>query len=853
MTLRSISLLLLLVTQSALPGQDADLLMRKGDEALNSGLWEMAALHYNECLANTALEAAKKSQAAIRLAEAWIRDGKPAEALELLDQSFMAQHPETPFWRGQALAALGRFSDAVAILAPLTREPTAPFRREAVFTTASLELALGKPDAALTALSSIADSSDPALVAKARLHQVEILLDLGRAAEARETMPAESSIGAAEKPLATFLDANLLLAEDQPADAALKFQSLVDQAQGQSLRRHHAAVIGLADSLIATGATEAAADVLLNFIQEHPDTPQLEAMFKRLLDALPESPTPTDPVLERLTQWIPPSEIPATGAIAISGNSAVSAWPGLATPNELLAFSLYTRAIGLHRIGTPAAHHEARSLLMRLRLENPGHFLSSRALLLDAEWALEQGASDRAFHILEILRDTATSPLIQGEAAFLQARTAYQLGDRDKAIPLFEEAARSLSGDEANTALLNAAIVRLTESSAAATPILQSEAPENRTLATDLELERALSTADSGARRAAIEEFLIHHPDHPREAEARLAAADAALSGPSQDLSFARAQLETIAANPEKSKDLPPARVALVRLRVEDLSQDSEAAIAAARSILEQFPGDPAAVEASLTLGRHLFLTGNYNDARLILEKLAASDTDPARAQAAWLLAARSAALVPTSQSQQEALILFDKAIASQGPISSLAKLEKARLMIDMNRLSEASGFLREWFDELPETDPLHLPAGLMLGEAIYAQGSVNPNSLSEALQVYDSLLVHAKEFPAVFNRIQYLRGRTLEQIPDETDPTLKREKQAFIAYYSVLETDAPPAEWTYFELCGFRALALLEKAGRWPAAIACAKKIASFNGPRAKEAATRASQLQLKHMIWED
>jgi hypothetical protein len=44
-----------------------------------------------------------------------------------------------------------------------------------------------------------------------------------------------------------------------------------------------------------------------------------------------------------------------------------------------------------------------------------------------------------------------------------------------------------------------------------------------------------------------------------------------------------------------------------------------------------------------------------------------------------------------------------------------------------------------------------------------------------------------------------------------------------------------------------------LEKAGRWPAAIACAKKIASFNGPRAEEATTRASQLQLKHMIWED
>jgi hypothetical protein len=124
---------------------------------------------------------------------------------------------------------------------------------------------------------------------------------------------------------------------------------------------------------------------------------------------------------------------------------------------------------------------------------------------------------------------------------------------------------------------------------------------------------------------------------------------------------------------------------------------------------------------------------------------------------------------------------------------------------------------------------------------------------LTEALAVYDQLLSHTEQQPAVFNRLQYLRGRTLEQIPNEKDPSKKREKEAFIAYYSVLETPNPPAEWHYFELCGFRALALLEKAARWPTAIACAKKIASFNGPRAGEASARASQLQLQHMIWED
>jgi hypothetical protein len=68
-----------------------------------------------------------------------------------------------------------------------------------------------------------------------------------------------------------------------------------------------------------------------------------------------------------------------------------------------------------------------------------------------------------------------------------------------------------------------------------------------------------------------------------------------------------------------------------------------------------------------------------------------------------------------------------------------------------------------------------------------------------------------------------------------------------------VLESDSPPPEWEYFELCGRRALALLEKAGRWQAAITVARKIASFKGPQAEKFAADASRIQLEQMIYED
>ncbi len=851
MQVRLIFPFVLVAMHSALAGQDARQRLHMGDDALASGLWEVAALHYDYCLRQPELGPEEKSRVGVRLAEAWVRQGKPKDALDLLQKSFVSGHPEAPFWQGQALVASGRLADAITVLNGTLEVADAPFRTEAVFTIENLQLALGQPDAAIVSLSGLAAGSDAALAAKAKLHQAEILIDLGQAAKARDVMPEAQQISQPDRALATFIEARLALAENRPKDAIAAFQSLVDDPRGQSSRRYQLAAIGLADSLSADGKLNDALSFLMNFIQEYPESPELDSMFQRLAAWMPEVPTMTDPVLSRLAQWITPTEIPAAGLIASMDAGAAGSWPLAANTTELAAQAIFTRAVGLNRVSSPEARAEARALLNRLRMEKPGHLLADRALFESARRALADGDDSQAFFLLDTLKQSSRHRNLLGKAAFLEAETAYANGDKAAAAKLFKEAADSLDAIEADQARYNAALSRFMLDPSVPMTVLQTELPENSPLSADLEIERALAIEKPDERRTAIEEFLTRNPQHPRMAEARLAAAEAALTGPDPDLSFARAQLDTLNATPEATTGLSPLRLAMVNLRIEDVSGDQAAAIARARALIEAFPNDPAAAEASLILGRNLFQTRSYNDARIVLEKLAAADADSSRAQAAWLLAARSAALVPTSQSHQEAIALFDKAIALKGDLTSIALLEKTRLMIDINRLAEAAVILRAWFDKLDPGDPLHLPAGLLLGEATYAQGGAA--TLAEALAVYDELLEHAEGKPGVFNRIQYLRGRTLEQIPDPDDPALKRESQAFVAYYSVLETTEPPEEWHYFELCGFRALALLEKAGRWPAAIACAKKIASFKGPRAEEANTRANQLQLKHMVWEE
>jgi thioredoxin-like negative regulator of GroEL len=844
----------LLARQSALLGQGADVLLQKGTEALTSGLWEMAELHFKQALAEPENPAEMQSLIGVRLAETLVREGNTIDALDLLAKSFVSSHPEVPFWKAQALASQGRFAEAIAIFSTQLSTPGAPYRIEAGLTQASLQLAIGQAQAALDTLASLTPHADKDTLTKIQLQQVEILIDLERLPEARAAMPPAETVSPQNASHAAFLNAQLLLRENRPADAEAVLQLLVNHPQDQPPARHAAAAIGLADALHAQGKAEAAALSLLAFIQEHPRSALLETLFQRLIRWLPDRPTLTDPILERVAQWIPPPTPRPLGILADPSNqdsAATAAWPEDPPENDLqnlLAYSLYTRAIGIHRIGTPETKTESLRLLNRLRLENPNHPLANRALYQLAVWRLQEGSPRQALVILEALHESAPSSTLKGEASFLQARIKHLEGKPGETIALFEEAALLLSGAEARLARQHAAISRFRSGESPGTQLIQQQnSPPDPELEIDIQLEKALATTPPGAAKTALEEFLNQHPDHARAPEARLAALQAALAGPAPDITFARAQLDALTPATEAPPSLPAAQLAFARLLIAERSKDGPATIAAAQLILDNHPGDPVAADAALILGRCLFQAGDYNPARLVLEKLAAADTDPARTQVAWLLAARSAALGGTPQSKEQALILFDNAISGKGPLSAVATLEKAGHLIEMYRLAEASTFLESWIKTLAKDDPLQLPAGLLLGEALYAQGSTNPASLLGALAVYDNLLSHAKNQPALFNRLQYLRGITLEQLPDEKDPTQKREKEAFQAFLSVLDTTTPPLEWEYFERCGFRALTYLEKdETRLQTAITIAKKIASFQGPRAAEAAARASNLQL-------
>lgn len=833
---------------------------RIGEAALADELWDVAAIHFGEILNLKPLQPDDKTRATLLLAEALIRSGKPDDALKLLDSPTLSSAPGIHFWKGQALAALDLLPEALQELD--TAAQTSPdLAVEAALTRSSLFLSLRQPDDALAVLRPLTRHSDPSISIDARLREVEILLDLGRTADARKTMPPLADVPATKSAGARFIEASLLLAESKPAEAEQWFFDLVSDPSRQSLSRHHAASLGYADAIATQGDTARASDSLLSFIQENPASPFLDDAFSRLIHWLPQEPAANHPVLLRLSQWAKPRSTAGDtllpgAATSLETSNIAGTSPLAAGPSNLTVEATFALAQGLRRMANPASRAEAGRLLTWLELNYPQHPLTPRVLLLSARWLLDDNHPDRAGVLLDHLVETFPDTPDAGEAYSLKARAAYTAGAFSDAADLYRKSADSLSGPAARSAALNAAIARFRHDGTF--PVATAENPgspaADPALQADLELEQALLTTPPDAARAALETFLTRHPGHPRADEARLAAANAALTSQPPDLSMAKAQLDTIAATPPADTRIPPEHLALARLRLADLSGDPAATIAAAKAFVETYPESPSAREASLILGRSLYQTENYNDALITLKNLASSDPDPARSQAAWLLAASSAARVGTPQSRESALDLFDQAAQTEGPLGTLVKMEKAQLLIDLNRFQEATAYLQQWYAALPATDPLRLPAGFLFGDAAYAQGEKSPATLAKSLEIYDQLLDHPATRPADIHRIQYLRGRTLEQLPRPEAPSQKRDGEALAAYYSVLKNAAnPPAEWHFLESSGFRALEILERASRWTAAIKIAKEISAFNGPRAKEAADRARDIQLKTMIWED
>ena len=218
----------------------------------------MAALHFSDaCMRRPGSQRRGKSQSRHPPRRVLDPRGKTGGGPGIARPVLRRRSSRSPFWKGQAWPVSDDSRMRSPRSLPCSRIRRAPYRNEAGFTIASLELALGKPDEAARARSPASpDPRDPALVrqgpspsggnpARSRTHR----RSTGNHAGRRCHQPVRTK----RSPLSSkpTCCSGKIAPTRPPPDSS----TFVDQPQGQSLLRYHAAAIGLADALGRSGHT----------------------------------------------------------------------------------------------------------------------------------------------------------------------------------------------------------------------------------------------------------------------------------------------------------------------------------------------------------------------------------------------------------------------------------------------------------------------------------------------------------------------------------------------------------------------------------------------------------------------
>lgn len=843
--------LVISLATAAAPKPESIPAFRDGLDAMSARLWEVAVTRFQTALATPELDPAGKQAILLRLIETRIRANEADEALKLLADPVLAGNPGVAFWKAQALASKGQLAGAVAALDEKSTAEGAPHRREALFTRASLQQLLGDLSGALDALGVLSKERNAATALKAKMEIASILLDQGKGAEALATLPPPNArMSPLQAARAELLRAQAQFALKEYQAAAGIFSAMLQREDESFAAYRQEATVGLARAQLAAGNREAAIDGLIAFIELNRDSPRIGEAFPLLLECLPAQPATDDVILTRLDEWCRDA-LPDTPVGLGTGSDSSSVWPG-ARPHadELETQALFHLALGLRREGSAESRFRARQLLTRLRIDYPNHPLARRALLEISRWDLADGRKEQAEASLSALDEAEVAPAIRADAFLSAAATAFKSGDFALASGELEKAAALLDGEAQREAWLNAAVTRLAAGDLPGFDAVSKAHGKDPRIADDLALERTLflTARQDPAAMSELDRFILEHPRHPRIAEARLAAAHAALEHNPPDPAFAKAQVESISG--EQAATLPQGSLALAKIRVAAVEKRWADAAALADAYLTANPKDPQAPGIRYELGNARFENGDYNKARLELEKLAIEAPDSPWAEPALLLAARSAALGATAQAKQESIVLFDKLIAAKGELADVARLLKSEVLAP----AEAAKELLPWFQGMKKDDPRRLIAGLHLGDALYNSAGTDNAPLEQALAIYEDLLAGMPPGSPSRYEVEYLRGRVLEQLPDPKDPSRKRVAEALDVYFNVLQdaSKQAPADWKWVDSCGVHARSLLESAERWEAAIAVAELHARLSSPGAKEARERAKRLKLEHFHWE-
>ena len=273
------------------------------DQAISDGLYEIAIERFGQLLKKTRNPQAV-ALVTFKQVEAYIRSGKPEEAVKVLQHSGLAQLPEAQFWKAQALAALGKLAESVHLFEEVRTQ--LPFSLQLVSIRSEINLLqlLHKRKEALVLVDLLIDSP---LIArkdrqKALLKKAILLTEEKDWIAVDQVLEQVSTKGKEEAREVDYVRGKVYLAKGKTELAIKTFNDLKSQGKIKS-SEWSLIFLGLADGFWKQGKTTEAIEILIKNIDENPKVSTLQETFSRLDQWVGKESLWQKKLLRKLDEW----------------------------------------------------------------------------------------------------------------------------------------------------------------------------------------------------------------------------------------------------------------------------------------------------------------------------------------------------------------------------------------------------------------------------------------------------------------------------------------------------------------------------------------------------------------------
>jgi outer membrane protein assembly factor BamD (BamD/ComL family) len=753
-----------------------------------------------------------------KLAEAQVAAKEPEDTLVLLADPRLRELPWAKFWRAQALAGLHRWADALPLYEALTTDRGSPFYAAAVFGTAEMLRAMGKPKDALQKLNLLLH--DQQWASRAQLRAAELYIDIGDAPNARRLLAEMKPTTVAERRERRALRGRLELILQRPERALGMFQALLKRPEGTSHATLIAALFGIAEAHLQLKTPEAGDDFIERFIDRHPADPDLPLLFEKLDELYRAEHKPSRNELEK---WVRRPEQP---------RRTFARW--------------YLARLEI-RAGRRERAAQLFSDLRRASIKSPA---IAQGLVEFAQFELDDRNFDEAIAILDDARLLHPEPAVQAKIEFLSAHTQYWAKRFDTSTAAFEQIGHSNS-PWAKAALFNASSGWLQLGNHARFQVdyaeLEKQGGDEEARA-DLRLQEGLIQAAKGDKKAAasLQQFIRDFPRNPRVSEAWVGLAELAFHSSPPRLNEARKNLAH--AFDSKPTSAAAERADYLSIWVEEAAGGNETkVIELTKKFLEQHALSPFASEVRMKLAELYYRGQDFANAQTQFEIIAQNNADSSLGEKALFFAAESAMSSMGEHSLDRALVLFDQVVQKNGALRWAARNRQAVIERKLGKAKDALAV----YDEVLKSDaPISEKREALCGKGdVFSEsGATDPNNYERAIEAYDQL-ASDKDAPIDWrNQALFKKGLCFEKKGDRAS--------ALATFYKIVDDEAKRdqhRELFWFYKAGFNAARLLEEDSKWESAAAIYDRLAAAGGSRSEEAKARVNNLRLEHFLWTD